>query len=230
MRVAQLLDRHPDGDRLRDRLPLAVVVSLAYLAGSLPFSNLAANRLRGVDLRRVGTGTVSGTGLYQVAGFGSLAVVGCLDLAKGALSVALASPARPGARAGAAGAALAGHNWSPLLRGAGGRGLAPALGATLVLAPEATALLGLGLGAGRLVHHTGAGSFWAVMALPPVLAATRGWPGVLSGGAIALPLLAKRVLGNAAPPRRTLRVYLSRLVLDRDDPVLPSPGIGARRP
>ena len=36
------------------------------------------------------------------------------------------------------GLAVAGHNWSVFLRGAGGRGIAPALGATLVLAPDAS--------------------------------------------------------------------------------------------
>ena len=57
-------------------------MAAAFLAGSIPFSNLAAQRLRGVDLRTTGSGTVSGTSLYRVAGFGPLAVVGCLEIGR----------------------------------------------------------------------------------------------------------------------------------------------------
>lgn len=36
------------------RLPAWAVLAVAYLAGSIPFSNILARRLRGVDLRAVG--------------------------------------------------------------------------------------------------------------------------------------------------------------------------------
>jgi hypothetical protein len=48
-------------------------IPAGFVAGSVPFSNLAAHRTRGVDLRDVGTGTVSGTALYEQAGFLPLA-------------------------------------------------------------------------------------------------------------------------------------------------------------
>lgn len=212
--------------RSRDKLPGAATLAMAFVAGSLPFSNMAAIALRGVDLRDVGTGTVSGTGLYRVAGFPALAVVGTFDLAKGALGAALAGPSRPRLRALAAGITVAGHNWSPWLRGAGGRGLAPALGATLAFAPEATAVLGLGLGGGRLLRHTAAGCFWSMLALFPVMAVTRGRAGLRDAAAIAAPLVGKRLLGNARPAQPSLAVYINRLVLDRDErqrPAVPSP-------
>jgi glycerol-3-phosphate acyltransferase PlsY len=53
-----------------------MVLASAYLAGSVPFSGLAARLVAGVDLRDHGTGTVSGTGLYEVAGFVPLALAG----------------------------------------------------------------------------------------------------------------------------------------------------------
>lgn len=194
----------------------SATLALAFLAGSLPFSNLAAVALRGVDLRHVGGGTVSGTGLYEVAGFGPLVVAGSLDLAKGALGATLAGSARPKLRALAVGMTLAGHNWSPWLRGAGGRGLAPALGATLAFAPEATAVLGLGLGGGRLLRQTSAGCFWAMMVVFPVLAVTKGRSGVRDAAAIVVPMMGKRLLGNHLPARPSLALCLSRLVLDED--------------
>jgi acyl phosphate:glycerol-3-phosphate acyltransferase len=190
---------------------------LAFLAGSIPFSNLAARRLRGVDLRKMGTGTVSGTSLYRVAGFGPLAVVGCLELAKGGLGPVLAGGRRPELGAKAAGLSVAGHNWSPFLRGAGGRGISPALGGLAVLAPEGTVVLAVGMAGGRLTGHTALGSFLAMVGLAPLLAWTRGRRGAGTGVAIVVPLLAKRLLGNGPPEGRPrLGVYLSRLVLDRD--------------
>ncbi|MGH9128640.1 MAG: glycerol-3-phosphate acyltransferase [Acidimicrobiales bacterium] len=198
--------------------PAATTLALAYLAGSLPFSNLAAIALRGIDLRRVGTGTVSGTALYQVAGFGPLAVAGSLDLAKGALGARLGHTGGPGLRAFAAGMTVAGHNWSPWLRGAGGRGLAPALGASLVLSPSVGAVLALGLGGGRLLSQTGGGCFWAMLAVFPVLAVAKGRDGVRDAAAIVAPMLGKRLLGNHLPTRPGLGVSLNRLVLDRDGP------------
>ncbi|MBO0894891.1 MAG: glycerol-3-phosphate acyltransferase, partial [Acidimicrobiales bacterium] len=116
--------------------------------------------------------------------------------------------------------ALVGHNWSPLLRGGGGRGLAPALGATLVLAPEGTALLGAGFGLGKLAHQTGLGSFIAMALLGPLLALTRGRQGLVTAGALVVPLLVKRLAAESPPaPGKAgdrLRAYLSRLVFDRD--------------
>lgn len=197
---------------------LAATLAAAYLAGSLPFSYLAARVLTGVDLRRVGTGTVSGTGLYRLAGLGPLVVAGSLDLAKGALGATLAGTDAPALRALAGGMAVAGHNWSPWLRGAGGRGMAPALGASLTFAPQAAAVLGFGLGGGRLVSQTGAGCFWAMLALFPVLAVAKGRAGVREATLLVAPMLGKRLLGNFAPERPSLATYLNRLVLDRDAP------------
>ncbi|HEV2368845.1 MAG TPA: glycerol-3-phosphate acyltransferase, partial [Acidimicrobiales bacterium] len=81
-------------------LKRAATLILAYLTGAVPFSNLFASRLAGVDLRKVGSGTVSGTGLYRVAGFRPLAVAGVLDVAKGSLVAIVArepDSARPAA-------------------------------------------------------------------------------------------------------------------------------------
>lgn len=199
------------------------VVGLAWLAGSVPFSNLAARARAGVDLRGVGTGTVSGTALYDVAGFGPLAVAGVCDLAKGAVGPVLAGRDRSGVAAVALGAAVIGHNWSPWLRGAGGRGISPALGGLAVANWPGTATLAAGLAAGRLARATGLGSFLADLALIPVLARSRGRPGILAGLAVVGPLLAKRLTGNRAPERASARVYAHRLVYDRD----PLPGSGA---
>jgi len=195
--------------------PLVVLV-VAFVAGSIPFSNLAARITRGVDLRTVGTGTVSGTSLFRVSGFPALAVAGILDVGKGALGPALAGGDRATLAAFAGGLAVAGHNWSPFLRGAGGRGVAPALGALLVQAwPGAVLLLG-GLVVGKVFRETGLGGFVAEVLLTPVLAVLEGPAAALAGITIAVPMLVKRVAGNGRPTRAGPRTYLIRLLYDRE--------------
>jgi glycerol-3-phosphate acyltransferase PlsY len=197
------------------------ILVLAFLAGSVPCSNIAARRARGVDLRDVGTGTVSGSSLYRVAGFVPLAIAGVFDVAKGAVGPLLAGSDRPVLAAFSGGLAVVGHNWSPFLRGAGGRGVAPALGALLVTAwPGAVLLLG-GLVAGKLFGQTGLGGFVAEVALTPVLAVTNGAEGALVGVLIALPMLTKRVLGNGRPADGGFRAYGRRLLFDHDDAAVP---------
>lgn len=199
------------------RLPGAVVVAVSYFAGAIPFTNIAARRLRGVDLRQVGSGTVSGTGLHAVAGFGPLAVVGCIEVAKGALGPLLAGRDRPKLAAASAGAAIAGHNWSPFLGFAGGRGIAPALGATVAVAPEGTVALSAGMVLGRWGGETAVGSLVSILALPLVMSRPGRPAGCATGIAIAVPMIVKRLAGNgpwSGPSRRS--AYVNRFLLDRD--------------
>lgn len=203
------------GERRHRRLPAPAVLVVAFAAGSVPFSNIASRLLHEVDLRDVGSGTVSGTSLYDVAGFGPLAVAGVLEVAKGAVGPLLAGRDRPRLAALAGGAAVAGHNWSPFLRGAGGRGVSPALGALLAQDWPGGALLLGGMTAGRLVRQTALGCLVADLALVPWLGRRRGPDGVRVAAAVVLPMLAKRLAGNAPAPRPG--AYLARLVFDRDD-------------
>jgi acyl phosphate:glycerol-3-phosphate acyltransferase len=195
--------------------PAAIAVA-AFFAGAIPFSNIAARRRAGVDLREVGTGTVSGTSLFRVTGFGALAVAGILDVGKGAVGPLLAT-GHPALAAVCAGLAVTGHNWSPFLRGAGGRGIAPALGGLFVVAWPGAVVLLAGLVLGRFARQTGFGSFVSEAALVPVTALTHGPTGALAGICVATPMMVKRILGNAPPQRPDGRVYLRRLLFDRDE-------------
>lgn len=188
----------------------------AYLIGSLPFAYLIARLSSGADLRRVGSGTVSGTGVGRTSGFWPMAVAGIMDIAKGAAAVLLMADDHPLLAAFGAGAVAAGHNWSIFLCGEGGRAISASLGSTLVLAWPGTVLLALGMGVGRLLRQTGLGSFISQAALPGLLAATHGEVGAALGGAVVVPMWLKRLLGNGRPRRERPRVYLSRLLFDND--------------
>jgi glycerol-3-phosphate acyltransferase PlsY len=195
--------------------PVAVL-GVSFAAGSIPSSQIAARLTADVDLRDVGSGTVSGTSLFRVSGFMPLAISGIADIMKGAAGPLLAGRARPGLAAVAGGAAIAGHNWSPLLRGAGGRGFAPALGVLGVNAWQGVPVMLGGIVAGKAIRQTGLGGFVAQCALVPVLARTQGRRGAWVAACVIAPMWAKRVLGNAQPARPSARAYGFRLLFDRD--------------
>jgi acyl phosphate:glycerol-3-phosphate acyltransferase len=213
----------------RTRIPAPLVLAAAFAAGSVPFSNLAARRLRNVDLRSVGSGTVSGTSLFEVAGFVPLAVFGILEVAKGAVGPLLAGPDRPGLAAAAGGVAVAGHNWSPWLGGAGGRGLSPAVGALLPRHPVGSALLLAGMAGGRVAGETAIGTVVADAVLIPALGRTAGREGRLAALGVLVPMIAKRVLGNRLPERGGGHVWVWRLLYDRDSRDRPASGGAAER-
>lgn len=199
-----------------DRLRLALAVPAAFAAGAVPFSNLMARWRAGVDLRSFGTGTVSGSGLQKVAGTGPLVVAGIFELAKGAVGPLLAGRAHPGLAAAAGAAAVVGHNWSPLLGGAGGRGISPAMGALLPIAPAGSLVLLAGLAAGKLAGETALGSLLADVALVPVTGRAHGRRGRLAATAVLVPMVVKRLMGNGPPAVRGASTYACRLLLDRD--------------
>ncbi|MBI1950449.1 MAG: glycerol-3-phosphate 1-O-acyltransferase PlsY [Acidobacteria bacterium] len=144
---------------------------LAFALGGIPFSHLIA-RLRGVDLRSVGSGNVGATNLARAAGYGAGALGLILDAAKGAAAVLVVrglpgDGATPANQALAAALAVAGHAFTPWLRFRGGKGVATGAGAFAVLAPLATlcALLifGVVVAVGRMVSLA---SVIAALALP----------------------------------------------------------------
>lgn len=194
----------------------AIAVLAAYLIGAVPFSQIVSRRLTGVDLRTVGTGTVSGTGLYRVAGLWPLVVGGSLDVAKGAAAATLAGDDDRLAVLVSA-AVVTGHCWSVFLRGAGGRGLSPSMGALAVLAWPGALLLLAALAVGKLLDETSLAAFIADLLLVPVLSAAVGWQGAALGLAVVVPMVLKRLRGNARPqPGGGLRTYWARLLYDSD--------------
>lgn len=197
-------------------MPALAVLAISYVCGAIPFANLAARWARGVDLRSVGSGTVSGSGLYHVAGFGPLAAAGLLDVAKGAVGPLLAGD-RPLLAGLAGGAAVVGHDWSIFLRGAGGRGIAPGMGALAVQAWPGVAVLAGGLGIGRLFGHAGLGTFIGLVALVPALGVLGGRQDAFAGLCVAVPIAFKRLAGNdALPASGRARVMRNRLLFDND--------------
>lgn len=201
----------------RQEIPPAVVIATGYLAGSIPFSNIIARTVRGVDLRNVGTGTVSGSGLFYEAGLKPLLIGGILDVAKGSVGPLLAGKDRPDLAAAAGGAAVVGHNWSIFLKGAGGRGISPSMGALVVNGWQGSLILLAGVALGRSIRLTSVGALASYVGLIPAMRAVAGREKSLAAAAVVIPMLVKRMAGNApAPSGARIETTLTRLIFDQD--------------
>lgn len=124
-------------------MSVALWVLAAYLLGATPTSYLAARLGRGIDLREHGSKNLGATNVYRLLGWKYAIPVGLIDVAKGALPVALAGrwaqgPAWLSVVLG--GAAVVGHMFSPYVRFKGGKGVATATGMFVALAPIACLL------------------------------------------------------------------------------------------
>ena len=159
----------------------AVALVLSYLSGSIPFAAIAG-KLRGVDLRKQGSGNLGATNVFRVLGWKIGITVFLLDALKGALPVLLlapriVSPRDPVVWAIACGiAAIAGHV-RPIFLGLrkGGKGVATAAGVFFALAPIPMAVTfvvfaGVVLGTG----YVSLGSLISAVVLPTLLLVTLG--------------------------------------------------------
>jgi glycerol-3-phosphate acyltransferase PlsY len=114
-----------------------LAILLAYLLGSVSFGYLVGKRLRGVDVRRFGSGSSGATNIMRTLGTGPAIAVLLLDAGKGITAVYLAKllDGNPWVVMLAGVAVVAGHNWPVLFGFRGGRGIATSMGVLLGLAP-----------------------------------------------------------------------------------------------
>ena len=123
-------------------LQTAVLVVLAYLAGSIPVGRLVARVAGGPDPRTVGSGRLGGTNALRALGRKWAAVVVIGDLLKGAIPVLVARivTGDPLVEALCGGAAVAGAIWSVFAGFRSGRGVGTGVGTMLVIQPIAVLL------------------------------------------------------------------------------------------
>jgi len=130
-------------------LAVALSLGLGYLSGALPWGLWLGRWVRGVDVRTLGSRNLGATNVYRslgpVLGIATL----LLDIAKGALPVALVprldlTQDFPGGRewcmVAVAAAAVSGHMWTCFAGFRGGKGVATTVGVLLALAPAAFAV------------------------------------------------------------------------------------------
>jgi glycerol-3-phosphate acyltransferase PlsY len=166
-----------------------IIVASSYLLGSIPFGYLLVRLFRGEDIRRSGSGNIGATNVSRKSpGLGILTLL--LDALKGAASVLLAIAIDPAAFSStsiqlpvqlpawsspdlsrwaslAALFAVLGHMFPVWLRFRGGKGVATALGAFLMISPEAVLLAsGMFVLVGLVFQYVSLSSIVAVAIFP----------------------------------------------------------------
>jgi len=192
-------------------LAYTIIAVAAYLLGSLPTGFLVA-RLRGVDIRTVGSKNMGATNVFRVLGKGPGIFVLLVDALKGFVAVALTinfypdlndllpgifiadGMAYPQLRVGlgmVAGLfAILGHNYTCWLGFKGGKGIATTAGVFLALAPIAVGVaLVAWIVAFVSTRYVSVASIVAAVALPATICFTQESP-TLRVIAIALGALA----------------------------------------
>ena len=155
---------------------IAAALVAGFLCGSIPFGVIFA-KLRGIDLRHVGSGNIGATNAARALGKGIGVIVLVCDAGKAALPLfalrrLYASEPRLDWMLAALGfGAVLGHMFSPWLRGRGGKGVATGLGIFLVLSPAAAAagaVVWVALYA--ILRVSSIGSLVAIVAVPATIA------------------------------------------------------------
>jgi len=173
---------------------IASIAIASYVIGSTPFSNLIARIWAGIDLREVGTGTVTPRNLYEAAGLRLALLSGFFEVAKGVAGPLLVIHQHLIVIAAVGALAVAGHNWSIFLRGAGGRGVSTATGVLFVMAWPGALVMCAGLVAGILTKQVGRAMSAAFAALLPVLALTAGLTAVYGALIVLTPIAVKTAM------------------------------------
>jgi glycerol-3-phosphate acyltransferase PlsY len=211
-------------------LELAGLYIYAYLVGSFPTAYIVARLVKGIDIRRYGSGSVGGSNLFQQTGWWGAIPLGVfevfvkgashiwiglyvLDLERDSLALIVAPLL-----------AAIGHNWSVFLKFTGGRGVVVTLGALLALPALPPwilfASLAIALG-GWAATRSSAPAVLAAFLLLPI------WSWLLHdsealmvySGCIIAVVIAKRLVANwerPAPHLSKRRVFMNRLLRDRD--------------
>jgi glycerol-3-phosphate acyltransferase PlsY len=138
-----------------DFLRYSIVALGAYLLGSIPTGYLVA-RVRGMDIREVGSGNIGATNVFRILGKNAGIFVLVVDALKGfvacyflpqIVSEVLAPGIRPSAESReyasivAGIAAILGHNYTCWLSFKGGKGIATSAGVLTALVPWALLII-----------------------------------------------------------------------------------------
>jgi acyl phosphate:glycerol-3-phosphate acyltransferase len=171
----------------------ALVLTLGYLLGSIPFGYLAG-RLRGVDIRVEGSRNTGATNVFRTLGRGIGVAVMVADIGKGLAAVLIARALLddPWPLA-VAGLAVAGHVFPVWLRFRGGKGVAVAAGALIGVMPlVSVALVVIWIAIVLTTRYVSLASVVCALALP-LLAWAFGldWPELVLAGLVSLAVLVR---------------------------------------
>ncbi len=157
-----------------------MTVILAYLIGSISIGYLFARLYKGVDIRKMGSGSAGATNISRLMGFKTAVLVLILDALKGYIAVFLALLMfQQNLLAGewvvllSGVAVIAGHNWPLFFSFKGGRGAATMLGVFLALIPvEALTVFAIVIVIIAVTRYVSLGSIFGAAAIPVTMLIT----------------------------------------------------------
>ena len=136
-------------------LRIISIIAISYLLGSIPTAYIFTRLIKGIDIRKFGSGNVGATNAFRILGRGWGITILILDILKGFLPVVLLgdfftkqldlNQAQNIFIIIGLGC-ISGHNWTIFLKFRGGKGVATTLGVLLGLAlriPGLNIVLGL---------------------------------------------------------------------------------------
>jgi len=118
---------------------IAGILLLSYLAGSIPVGLIVGKLVKGIDIRRYGSGNIGATNVLRTLGIGPAIVVFVCDTLKG-LGPVLLCKHDPLLAVSAGIVSILGHNFSLFLRFQGGKGVATSLGVMIGIHPAIAAI------------------------------------------------------------------------------------------
>ena len=166
-------------------LLLAIIILLSYLVGSIPNSIIISKAVKGIDIRKHGSGNAGGTNVMRVLGWKHGLLVILLDALKGAIAVVVIARLHYGplpftnvspfddftlVQIIAGLAAVVGHIWTIFAGFKGGKGIATALGMLLMLITvDMLIALGVFVLVVSISRYVSLGSIITAIAVPSVL-------------------------------------------------------------
>ena len=100
-------------------MPQTLILVISYILGSIPFGFITAHVVKGIDIRKFGSGNIGATNVARVVGKKWGFIVFLLDFLKGMLPIVVVFNLYPDYPSriyiAMALAAVAGHNWSIFL-------------------------------------------------------------------------------------------------------------------
>jgi len=168
------------------------VLGINYLLGSLPFGVIIGWLLKGIDIRKYGSGNIGATNVSRVLGFVPALLAGIADALKGFLGVYLATHfvQKPVLWFLAVFMIVIGHNWSVFLHFKGGKGVATTVGILFYLSYQAAIISFLSwIGVVLISRYSSLGSLTGAVLMPVSLYFFKKPPVVVWWGIFACALV-----------------------------------------
>jgi len=124
-------------------MKIALIITICYVLGSIPFGYIVGKLFKKIDIREFGSGNIGATNAFRILGpsLASLVVMG--DIGKGIFSIYLVKYLNIDSSLILAIAGLAvicGHDWSLFLGFKGGKGIATTFGVVFSFNPTISIL------------------------------------------------------------------------------------------